>query len=487
MNRRLGPLPYAGLVLLVLVLGGVGAAQAATLGPLAVWGSAFLSSWLLAPLVVMRQYDLGRSPDDAVWTVLPVLGHAFALYLILQGTPSDAARTRSLARWEGQVGALRAFGLGLRAAGRGALVVAPLVLVAALLDVWMLEDLKGFLGWSEELPLATREGLSQAMLVGIGVLGLYTALQVVKRKTVSRASWLPSLFLPPLLFLWGTVFMLSMPGSGPGRNILLTFGWGLLMDTVLGAGLAIAWIVLGEQLRFGRASLGGVVKIALRRLADVSGPHGARVLAVSLGMQVVVPGLYYAVQLALTDMAAVLEPDAPALSRSSRLTWGIRGRMLKILFLGVLLAAPLQLGSVVAFQGAEALVTFFTLPGFLPVEVAFLGAVGSFLSSAVVTLALLEVYRERVQRAVAGQPARAETAPVGAEDGEPLAAAEATLPAWFSEAGHLESLGADGLGALRWLAGAMIAVGVGLFAVSGLGWVFVGAGVALLAGSFALR
>jgi hypothetical protein len=101
-----------------------------------------------------------------------------------------------------------------------------------------------------------------------------------------------------------------------------------------------------------------VLQQARSRWIEVAGPHGARVQAVSVGMQLVLPGIFYALQLAFTDMIAVLHPERPALRRSGQLTTGMRGRLFRMMFGWWLAGMVLSVGTTFTIEALTPPVPF---------------------------------------------------------------------------------------------------------------------------------
>ena len=134
------------------------------------------------------------------------------------------------------------------------------------------------------------------------------------------------------------------------------------------------------------------------RLADVAGAHGARVHAVLVGMQVLIPGIFYALQLAFTDMVAVLHPDRPALAGSGQLSWGIRRRLFKVFAIWLVMSFTLSVGGGLLVESAEVMQEAFldlramSLVGVLVQDVIWI------LTTWWLEMALLVIFWERVER-----------------------------------------------------------------------------------------
>ena len=194
------------------------------------------------------------------------------------------------------------------------------------------------------------ENVFDGMLLLSGVLGLYTVLQLAKsyggQNPPGRLSWIPCLFFLPSLFLllglWGVSG--AATSLGPQANTVALMGFLFAFDLAvwpfLGAFGVLAWLGAAERMK-AEGRTGGLPRAvgeSLGRFHQVAVPHGAALQAVTVGMQLLVPGIFYALQYAFVDCVAVLDPDRPALKHSGRLTWAIRGYLFRILFVWFLVA-----------------------------------------------------------------------------------------------------------------------------------------------------
>jgi hypothetical protein len=175
--------------------------------------------------------------------------------------------------------------------------------------------------------------------------------------------------------------------------------WGIIWQSVGGAVLAIVWIRLAQGARDGRrVGLGELLGELRLRTLDVAGAHGARVHAVLVGMQVLVPGIFYALQLAFTDMVAVLYPNRRALKGSGELTWGIRGRLFKVFAIWLFISFGLSIGVGILMESAEVMQEAFldlramSLTGVIVQELIWVCTTWNL------ELALLAIFWERVER-----------------------------------------------------------------------------------------
>ncbi len=359
---------------------------------------------LKLPATLWRLKDLGRSPDDALWALLPVANVAL-FYICLRGTPSGLKRMRARASWEGQLTAIGALGAAVPLMARTAAVGLPLALgyavVQSFVGRWVVNQLSAL----EAMDRASLATLSTTLTGIAAFLAVYGAIQLSKSATASRVSWLPVLFLAPTIIVALVVRFIdqSKMGMGLAFMVFLMQAWSLVWASFGGAAAVIGWLRSADAVaEGGRASFGQVLDEIRRRTLEVAGPHGTRVQAVAIGMQVVIPGIFYWLQLAFTDMIAVLHPDEPALAGSGRLTWGMRGRLFKLFLVSAIvgMAGAYAIGVVMGQSSESAGMALLgladprepTMGQILAQEAWF--AVQAWWQ----TVALLLLYRERRER-----------------------------------------------------------------------------------------
>lgn len=427
-ERRLGVGPYVAAVGVVLALQ-AGVLSLDLADPLK-FGLVAALQLLKLPATRWRLHDLGRSPDDVFWAVLPIANVLLGL-LCLQGTPKPQRRERAIATWAGQLSAFgalaAAFPVLAQTAGVGGAAVVAFAVVAAVVGRWVVWQL----GVLEALPLDTRGELGAVLTGFAGFLLLYALIQLPKRATASRASWAPVLLLAPTLVLLAIVNFLdqSKMGMGLAFMVFLQTAWLLLWASFGGAAATIAWVRSAQGALDGApVPASAVFSEVGRRWLEVAGPHGTRVQAVTIGMQVVIPGIFYWLQLAFTDAIAVLHPDESAVAGSGKLTWGMRGRLFKLWLVTGLVWMAGSAG-LAAAMGVSAETIGMSLLGMAdPREPSMAQLIAQEVWAAVVawwtTVALLILYRERVARRdrrarEAQQAAAAAAAPVDAPDETP--------------------------------------------------------------------
>ncbi len=254
--------------------------------------------------------------------------------------------------------AMSALGKGLALAGRTAVVGVPLALVYGAVSAALASASMDLATSMLSAALPTVELISQVGL-GLGVLaGLYAIINFPKRDRASRASWIPALFTAPALLVG--LSAVALQSGGPGNQMgpvvlqLVMTATDLVWGAFGGAAVCIGWLLAGKAVLDGRsASFGEVVPQIQARTLDVAPVHGARDQAVTIGMQLLLPGIFYALQLAFADMVVVLDPERAALKRSSQLTSGMRGRLFRLLFAWFLVATVFTFGVVSVDMGAR--------------------------------------------------------------------------------------------------------------------------------------
>lgn len=299
-------------------------------------------------------------------------------------------------------GALAALVEGLRLAGRTAGVGGGTAIVYATIGAlvgWPIIEVGNNL---LEIDVAAAS-LGVQISGGIAVfLALYFGIQFTKRKTASLASWAPSLLVIPAALITVAFAMVSSgqaSGMQPFIPALCQLAWVLVWASFGGAAAAIVWVRAGDAASRGEpVDAGQILAEVPRRTLEIAAPHGARIQIVSIGFQVILPGIFYALQYAFVDMVAVLDPQRSALRRSGQLTWGMRGRLFRMFLIYWLVTGFASLGLAMLIDGGQLSQRFTEMlmnpTGFsLPVLVAqeLMWALGTW----VLTLALLVLYQER--------------------------------------------------------------------------------------------
>lgn len=394
-------MPYIGALAVLTALQSAAVSALLPLSPTYAVAAAWALQLCKLPVSVRRLRAMGRSTDDAVLGLVPLAN--LGLFRLLAGAdPSAKKKEKAIASWTDRTSAAGAVWLGLQTAARAPLAVLGLsVLVSLPLTVVgfrIPEAVAAFQTWSPEDIKLTADGLK----VVTAVLLLYTVLQWTRRNRVTRASWIPSLLLFPVFMMAGLSHLVS---SGAVQNaqmglVVLSLAiqaWYLVYNTFVGAFLANCWTSLGLAASRGEElpDIATLFGHGLAKLRQVSGAHGARVLAVTLGMQVVIPGIVYALQYAFVDAAAALEPDEPSLKRSSKLTRGTRRRIFKVFAFVLLAQSALQMGLGILLVGFEAVNEAMFVPTAMGFFTTWLWDFLGVVFSAVTGVAFVHLYLER--------------------------------------------------------------------------------------------
>ncbi|MBX2803322.1 MAG: hypothetical protein KTR31_36920 [Myxococcales bacterium] len=329
--------------------------------------------------------------------------------------PQDEAALRAILRH--RTDPLVALREGLKLAARTVEVGLPTALLFGVLGGLVGHQVISWAGSIREMDAESRSlGLQLSLVVGIFLLA-YAGIQYTKRETASLVSWAPALFaLPALLF----AFAFQLAGGGQAMQgievfvqVLPLFAWTLIWWTFAGAAASIAWVRSGHAALTGETvTTAEVVAEVQRRTLEVAAPHGGRTQAVFVGQQVILPGIFYALQLAFTDMIAVLDPGRSALRRSGQLTWGMRGRLFRLFLVYFLVWQVAIFGVFVAIDGAPDGLGGRFMELLMNPTAPSMGAMVametlSALLSWVLTLSLLVLYRERLTQVDAKRALRA--------------------------------------------------------------------------------
>ena len=374
---------------------------------------------------VARMTDLGRAPDDALFASLIPVANVYVFFAILLGrTPKEGRRKKLLARWQGQpswyaaaVPALKIMG---RTAGPGLLGV----LFLAIPQVLILDYLEE---WVPQWSTWDAETLSQAGQAGLAVsvmLFLYTAIQLTKRDRATPASWIPSIFFVPVLWVTGAFLAIGSQSYGtlvPLHVGLVSTGLIFVWHSIVGAAVAVLWVLATDAADRGApANLNELSSGMREKLVGVMPAHAGRVQLVWIGGQVIVPGLFYWVYAAFVVMVGTLEDPAPhpLTSRSGQLTWGMMSRLVKLAVVYGLLILSTQLVVVALHGPAVAQAVLMMDASQVPMEtqllVEILGTIVLWWCTVVLTL----LYKGRVAqleaRKQAREAAKAEAAATGA-------------------------------------------------------------------------
>ena len=345
------------------------------------------------PMTAARLRAMNRPADDAILALVP-----FANFGLLNqlATGRDLAPLPDGAPAE--ISATEAWLCGLRAAVEAWPLVVGGSLVWGVVYAGLTEIVTQ--AFNQYLAMGAEEAAGH-LVTGqwlAGFLGVWTLATFVRRSRATPASWvLSALFAPVLLVVIG----MSLRDSqlGPALVTVPLTGIGLAVASTFGAYLAALWVRIGAAADGRDESHATTLGLAMSDGLRIMGPHAASSFLVQVGMQLVIPGVYYGIVLALVDAVAVLDPQAYPLSRSMALTAGIRRRIFKLLFLGVLAYAVISTPASLLFYDGATLFGALFLPTVIDWKVwALLDAI-SAMAFSVVTIASVWIYRERAARA----------------------------------------------------------------------------------------
>jgi hypothetical protein len=303
-----------------------------------------------------RLVDLGRAPDDAVLTLVPFINLGLFSSL-LRPRPSNDVLARRTAAWQGRTLAPQALARGGRALLGGASVVLPAYGVYGVvvgLAEWGTPTLLGTL---LKLPEATRTSIFQGTMAVLVMLGLYLVLQLFKVRTASRASWLPTLLILPVLLVGLALWPAVLTNFGEiGPAAFAYAGWGLGLWVIGGGVLTPLVIALAyDQMEHGSIDVGRTLTWLRPRWLGALVLHGATTTAIWVGLQVLwIPGLVYAMVMAFVVHAALLDPQSRPFRRSARLSRGAWRRIFNVMALGFLAMLVVQLLTLLATEAIVA-------------------------------------------------------------------------------------------------------------------------------------
>ena len=240
----------------------------------------------------------------------------------------------------GRVGVWSMFLKGLKVVVYSLPIMLPVVLLNGLVYGWLDHQLGGLIESMQKDP-SIAQYYGQVFGVVALMLGAYTGLQVVKRATATWASWIPCLFLPSVVFV--ALCAGSFTGEYSQQELILSMGLRVALELAwmcsVGGIIYGLWVCLAyNMMTSGRLDvLGAFQRLKATRLSYLA-PHGGSTLLIYLGMQVVLPGVFYAVLYSFVDQSAILKPEASPFKQSAAVSTGLR-RPIVLLFLITLLPA----------------------------------------------------------------------------------------------------------------------------------------------------
>jgi hypothetical protein len=311
--------------------------------------------------------------DEQVAAYKERLAHPLGVGGVLGATMTLAAKTAVAG-----VPLALLFGVGATAASLGAL---------------------NLVAWLELQEEAFRLNLA-SMCMGLGgFFVLYAALQFFKRDRASRPSWLPALFALPLILVGLGIYVIGGPSAAqmpPLKTVPMILAGMLLWRTFFGAFAATAWIRTGNAAAEGQpVDVGAAMQEAGQRLAEVAAVHGGKITAVVAGQQLIVVGIFYALQLAFADAVVVLDRDRPAMRRAGNLSYGMRSRIFRVIAVWFLLYGLVSGAASVAIDGLATYQAAFFDPAATSSTSWIVADVAFGVTLWLETLSLLVMYRDR--------------------------------------------------------------------------------------------
>lgn len=334
-----------------------------------------------------RLADLGRPPDDAMWTLIPIANLLLAVSL-LAASPTPELRERLNRSWGSQLTAVAAWrqALGtfvsvLPMTVLGGFAIGGLVSGA---DVWLRDRVVPY------LIDPTDNSLRQAIWAVAGFTGLYTAIHVSRGGRKSVASWAPTVFLVPALML-----LIPERFAGPGSSGTLVYV--MFLKAAFEAGLPmllegalIAWLLAAVDTREGRGPVDGL----RGRIAAVAIVYTLRAQVAAIGGLIVIPAIWFSVSFAFSDLLAFDGGERPW-SRSTALVSGIRGKILKVLAVWFMAWNGLAFALMSPFVSAQEAFTGLFVGGDLPPAAEFGATLAHVVTVVICALALRPILRER--------------------------------------------------------------------------------------------
>ncbi len=354
------------------------------------------------PFTAWRLADTGRPPSDAIFFILiPVVNVVGWTRSLFEATPKPAVWEKRRRAWSSQIGPFVAAMQAVPIMAKTALVGLPVVAAYGVIMALVGQRVLQFAEDAATMDATVRATTGQVFGGIAAVLLIYTFVQFGKRETASRLSWFPSIFVFPAVLVAGSLSFFEAGMAANLQLILLTFiymAWQMVWMSIGGAALIVAVTLAANQvIQNGKVNAGEVFGQIGTRTLDVAGPHAARVQAVTVGMQIIIPGIFYMLQLAFADTVAVLKPEARSLKESAQLTWGMRARLFKLFLAATVLTMIVHFAVAAGMDGPEAALSYFIDPRQMSLASFAIGEVIWGISAWFVQVSLLLMYHDRVR------------------------------------------------------------------------------------------
>ncbi len=207
---------------------------------------------------------------------------------------------------------------------------------------------------AEALPTMDPEALStwrQGAYAVTALLALYLMLNTLKRATASRASWLPTLMLPSAAMI--AVALTVDLRLNAQLAALIPFAADMALVFTVDGLLIAGTVALAAQAGGHWPHKDPPLKHLGSRVWEILAVRGGKAVAVTLGQQVVIPGIYYATRMALVLPVVVLEPARRPFERAAQLVQGVYGSVFGMLWLSTLVVVVGQFGAISAIVGVK--------------------------------------------------------------------------------------------------------------------------------------
>jgi hypothetical protein len=384
-----------------LVVQGALAMKLLPINMLLAFGAVVAMQLLKLPIVAARLRDLGAPPDDAVMTLVPFANIGLLLNKLLKPTPSSERWDSRVARWSSQPTALSLV--------RGAMAKYRKVLPLSLPLVGLFVGINTFgfiqsttaLSRLQKMPVEELEMIRQGSVGLTGVLVIYTMLQIAKRRSATRQSWVPSLLLLPVGFV---ALLVSMGTAlGPVALMLQSTAWDLVWEIFGGSLLSLFWVCWAFDIHEGKTpSYASALSRMKGRWLGVAAAYGGVTISVWAGLQVVIPGIYYAISYAMVDICVLDDPKSPAFARSTQMVRGIRRRVFKVFAIVLLVGISAQFISIVSIDGVAVLGQALSDPGAISWRASVPGDLVCVALWGVIKFAFVDLYLDRKARLADG-------------------------------------------------------------------------------------
>ena len=398
---RLGRGKFTVLWILVLVAQAAIAMKLWAVSPMLAFGAVVAVQLAKLPIVAARLRDLGAPPDDAVMSLVPFANIGLLLNKLLKPTPSAERWDSRVARWSSQPTALSLVRDATTKYRKVLPLSLPLVGLFVGINTFGFVQSTTLLGKIQGLPADQLEMMRQASVGLTGALVLYTILQIGKRRSVTRKSWVPALFLLPVGFL---ALLISMGTAlGPVALMLQSTAWDLVWEIFGGSLLSLFWVCWAFDIHEGKKpSYASALSRMKGRWLGVAAAYGGVTLSVWAGLQVVIPGIYYAISYAMVDICVLDDPKSRAFARSTQMVSGIRRRVFKVFVIVLLVGITAQFISVVSIDGVGVLGQALSDPGAMSWRATVPGDLVSVTLWGVIKFAFVDLYLDRKARLADG-------------------------------------------------------------------------------------